>query len=61
MTIIGIKGSLNQVKGKMKQKWARLMHDDLLLEEGREDELLGRIQKQTGETKEHLRHLISRL
>ena len=61
MTLIGIKGSLNQAKGKMKQKWATLMHDDLLLEEGKEDELLGRIQKQTGETKENLRHLISRL
>jgi uncharacterized protein YjbJ (UPF0337 family) len=38
--------------GKLKQKWARLTDDDLLFVEGQEHELIGRIQKRTGETRE---------
>lgn len=61
MTKLAIQGNWNQIKGKMKQKWAQLTDDDLLFEEGKEEELLGRIQEKTGETKENLRDLISRL
>lgn len=61
MTKLAIQGNWNQIKGKMKQKWAQLTDDDLLFEEGKEEELLGRIQERTGETKENLRDLISRL
>lgn len=61
MTKIAIKGNWNQIKGKMKQKWAQLTDDDLLFEEGKEEELLGRIQEKTGETKENLRAMIGRL
>lgn len=52
MTTIEIKGDWNIVKGNLKQKWARLTDDDLQLIEGQEDELLGRIQKRTGESRE---------
>ncbi len=47
-----IKGDWNIIKGKLKQRWASLTDDDLQYTEGEEDELLGRIQKRTGETRE---------
>jgi uncharacterized protein YjbJ (UPF0337 family) len=47
-----LKGNWNQIKGNIKQKYADLTDDDLLYVEGKEDELLGRLQKKTGETKE---------
>jgi len=52
MTKLEIKGDWNIAKGKLKQKWAKLTDDDLQYEEGKHDELLGRIQKRTGETRE---------
>jgi uncharacterized protein YjbJ (UPF0337 family) len=61
MTKLAFKGSWNEVTGKLKQKYAQLTDDDLLFAEGKEDELLGRLQKRTGETKENLRDAIARL
>jgi uncharacterized protein YjbJ (UPF0337 family) len=61
MTKLEIKGTWNETKGKLKQKYADLTDDDLLFEEGKEDELLGRLQKKTGETKEAIREAISKL
>ena len=52
MNTLEIKGDWNITKGKLKQKWATLTDDDLRCAEGRHDELLGRIQKRTGETRE---------
>ena len=46
------KGDWNIAKGKLKQKWAKLTDDDLRYDEGQDDELVGRIQKRTGETRE---------
>jgi uncharacterized protein YjbJ (UPF0337 family) len=61
MTTLNLKGSWNQVKGKLKQKYAQVTDDDLLFEEGKEEELLGRLQKRTGETKEALRDFIAKI
>jgi len=52
MNKLEIKGDWNITKGKLKQKWAKLTDDDLQFAEGKQDELLGRIQKRTGETRE---------
>ncbi len=52
MTTLEIKGDWNITKGKLKQKWAQLTDDDLKFTEGKNEELLGRIQKRTGETRE---------
>ena len=52
MTAIEIKGDWNITKGKLKQKWAKLTDDDLQYAEGKQEELVGRIQKRTGETRE---------
>ena len=43
------KGDWNIVKGKLKQKWSKLTDDDLRYEDGKDQELVGRIQKRTGE------------
>jgi uncharacterized protein YjbJ (UPF0337 family) len=52
MTTLEIKGDWNITKGKLKQKWAKLTDDDLKFAEGKSEELIGRIQKRTGETRE---------
>jgi uncharacterized protein YjbJ (UPF0337 family) len=52
MNTLEIKGDWNITKGKLKQKWAKLTDDDLQYAEGKQDELIGRIQKRTGETRD---------
>ena len=52
MNTLEIKGDWNIAKGKLKQKWAKLTDDDLRYTEGQQEELVGRIQKITGETRE---------
>ncbi len=54
MNKLTIKGDWNIAKGKLKQKWARLTDDDLQFITGTEDELIGRIQKRTGEARENV-------
>jgi len=60
MTKLEIKGDWNIVKGTLKQKWAQLTEDDLQYLEGKEDELLGRIQKRTGETRKAVEQAIKK-
>jgi uncharacterized protein YjbJ (UPF0337 family) len=52
MNKLQVKGDWNITKGKLKQKWSTLTDDDLKYEEGQDQELIGRIQKRTGQTKE---------
>lgn len=54
MDKLEIKGRWNELKGKLKQKYSDLTDDDLLYQEGKEDELLGKLQKKTGQTKADL-------
>lgn len=61
MTSLKFKGSWNEIKGKIKQRYANLTDDDLMFQEGKDDELLGRLQSKTGESKERLREFIGRL
>jgi uncharacterized protein YjbJ (UPF0337 family) len=56
-----LKGNWNETKGKLKQKFAILTDSDVLLIEGKQDELLGRLQVKLGKTKEELHKLISEL
>jgi len=50
-----LKGNWNEIKGKLKQKYGQLTDQDLTFAEGKEDELLGRLQKRLGKTKDELR------
>lgn len=52
MDKLQIKGEWNIIKGQLKQKWAQLTDDDLQYIEGKQEELFGRIQKRTGESRE---------
>jgi uncharacterized protein YjbJ (UPF0337 family) len=56
-----LNGNWNEIKGKLKQKFSVLMDDDLLLIDGKKDELFGRLQIKLGKTKEEIRKLISAL
>ena len=47
-----IEGNWQQLKGKVKQQWAKLTDDDLTAIEGSRDELLGRIQERYGIARE---------
>jgi uncharacterized protein YjbJ (UPF0337 family) len=58
MNTLQIKGDWNIAKGKLKQKYAKLTDNDLRYEEGREDELLGRLQQRTGQSKEAIEKFI---
>jgi len=51
------KGNWNELKGKLKKSYAELTDNDLLYEEGREDELFGRLQQRLGKTKEEVKKL----
>jgi uncharacterized protein YjbJ (UPF0337 family) len=54
MNTTEMKGHWNIAKGKLKQRYAQLTDDDLQYVEGKEDELFGRLQKKTGQTREQL-------
>jgi uncharacterized protein YjbJ (UPF0337 family) len=56
-----MKGSWNETKGKLKQKFAILIDSDLLFIAGKKEEMLGRIQKKLGKTKEELEAIIKSL
>jgi uncharacterized protein YjbJ (UPF0337 family) len=54
MDKLELKGNWNKLKGKVKQAYGDLTDDDLRYEEGKDDELLGRIQTKTGKTKDEV-------
>jgi uncharacterized protein YjbJ (UPF0337 family) len=61
MNKLQIKGSWNELKGKLKQQYGNLTDDDLMFSEGKEDELLGRLQKKLGKSKDEVRQMIEKL
>ncbi len=58
MNKLQIKGNWNEIKGKLKQKFADLTDDDLMFAEGKEDELVGRLQQRLGKSEEDIRRAI---
>ena len=61
MNKLEMKGSWNELKGKLKQQYGNLTDDDLVFSEGKEDELLGRLQKKLGKSKDEIRQMIEKL
>ncbi len=61
MVKIKVKGDWNIVKGKLKQMYGNLTDDDLLFVKGKEEELIGRIERKIGKTKQEIRDLLGRL
>ncbi|HYY26866.1 MAG TPA: CsbD family protein [Chthoniobacterales bacterium] len=61
MDKLQFKGSWNEIKGKLKQQYGNLTDDDLVFAEGKDDELLGRLQKKLGKSKDEVRQMIQKL
>jgi uncharacterized protein YjbJ (UPF0337 family) len=61
MDKLKMRGSWNEVKGKLKQKYADLTDDDLMFAEGKEEELFGRLQKRLGKSKDEIRKEIEKI
>jgi uncharacterized protein YjbJ (UPF0337 family) len=61
MDDLKLKGSWNELKGKVKQKWGELTDDDLTYAEGQEEELIGKLQKKTGQTREDVVNYLNNL
>lgn len=56
-----IKGTWEEQKGKLKQKFAELTDNDLMFEEGKKDEMMGKLQVKLGKTKEELHEIFGAL
>ena len=56
-----LKGNWNEQKGKLKQKFANLTDNDLLYEQGKKDEMFGKLQIKLGKSKEELDKIIAAL
>jgi len=61
MSKLSFKGNWNEVQGKLKQKYANLTDDDLAFAEGKQDELIGRLQKKLGKTEDEIRKIVGDL
>ena len=61
MNTIKAKGNWNEQKGKLKQKFAVLTDNDLMFQDGKQDEMFGKLQIKLGKTKEELQKLIASL
>lgn len=55
MDKLQLKGTWNVVKGKLKQKYGQLTDDDLYYADGKDDELLGRLQSRLGKTRDEIK------
>lgn len=56
-----IRGNWNIIKGKLKEEYGELTDNDLKYEEGKEDQLLGQIQRKTGKAKSEIKDWIDKV
>jgi uncharacterized protein YjbJ (UPF0337 family) len=56
-----VKGTWNEQKGKLKQKFAVLTDNDLMFQEGKKDEMMGKLQIKLGKTKAELDKIMTDL
>ena len=54
-----LKGNWNEQKARLKQKFAVLTDNDLIFEEGKKEEMLGKLQIKLGKSKEELEKIFS--
>lgn len=55
MDKLEVKGSWNEMKGKLKEKYGQLTDDDLTYEEGQEDKMYGRLQQKLGKSRDEIK------
>lgn len=56
-----IGGKWKELKGQLKQKFAELTEDPLLLVKGQKDELVGKLQIELGKSEDEIENIISNL
>ena len=56
-----LQGSWNRLKGQVKEKWGNLTDDDLQIQGGNMDQVVGKIQQKTGETREVVEEFLNTL
>ncbi len=56
-----LQGQWNQIRGQVKQKWGQLTDDDLQIQGGNVDQMVGRIQQRTGEGREAIENYLTDL
>lgn len=61
MVKLAIKGDWNIIKGKLKQQFGNLTDNDLMFIQGKEEELIGRLQLKIGKSKQEIRDLLTKL
>jgi len=61
MNLTELDGSWTTQKGLLKQRFAVLTDNDLIFEEGRKEEMFGKLQMTLGKTKEQLQAIIAGL
>lgn len=54
-----LKGSWNQVKGRLLERWGQLTDDDLQQFRGSTHDLIGAVQKRTGETRSEIERFLN--
>lgn len=61
MNTTEVKGAWHEQKGKLKQKFAELTDNDLMFSEGKKEEMMGKLQKKLGKSKEELEDILKNL
>jgi uncharacterized protein YjbJ (UPF0337 family) len=56
-----LQGNWNEIKGKLRSKWGSLTDDDVMVFNGNVDQLLGTIQRKTGEARESVEQFFEQL
>ncbi len=56
-----VKGNWNEQKGKLKQRFAMLTDNDLMFEEGKKEEMMGKLQIKLGKTKDEMTSIMASL
>lgn len=54
MSDLKLKGNWNVLKGKLKQEYGELTEDDLTYIEGKEDEMIGKLQRKLGKSRDEI-------
>ena len=54
-----LEGNWNEIKGKLRERWGQLSQDDLQKARGNVEQLVGVIQKKTGEARDRIEQYLS--
>jgi len=56
-----LQGQWNKLRGQVKERWGQLTDDDLQIQGGNVDQLVGKIQQRTGESREAIEKFLTDL